>query len=152
MIYLLGWSGTECTINETIYCLIVPALNDRWQWWLWSNWWNGWLTRGPNTRRNPAPVPLCPPQIPLDLTRARTQPTMVGTKLMLMLICFQLNLKWKDAFPIWFEPVKFSSVCSACRSVSSAYWPCKMSGKLFWIHTCEHFISEMNSRSGCDYY
>jgi hypothetical protein len=30
------------------------------------------------TRRKPAPAPLCPPQIPLDQTRARTQAAAVG--------------------------------------------------------------------------
>jgi hypothetical protein len=33
-----------------------------------------------STRRKPAPVPLCPPQIPHDLTRARTRPATVGSQ------------------------------------------------------------------------
>jgi hypothetical protein len=33
-----------------------------------------------NTRRKPAPVPLCPPQIPHDLTRARTRAAAVGRR------------------------------------------------------------------------
>jgi hypothetical protein len=33
-----------------------------------------------NTRRKPAPVPLCPPQIPHDLTRARTRAAAVGSQ------------------------------------------------------------------------
>jgi hypothetical protein len=32
-----------------------------------------------STRRIPAPAPLCPPQIPLDQTRARTQAAAVGS-------------------------------------------------------------------------
>jgi hypothetical protein len=32
------------------------------------------------TRRKPAPVPLCPPQITYDLTRARTKATAVGSR------------------------------------------------------------------------
>jgi hypothetical protein len=32
------------------------------------------------TRRKSAPVPLCPPQIPYDLTWARTQATAVGSR------------------------------------------------------------------------
>jgi hypothetical protein len=31
-----------------------------------------------STRRKPAPAPLCPPQIPLDQTRARTRAAVVG--------------------------------------------------------------------------
>jgi hypothetical protein len=31
-----------------------------------------------STRRKPAPVPLCSPQIPHDLTRARTRAAAVG--------------------------------------------------------------------------
>jgi hypothetical protein len=33
-----------------------------------------------STRRNPAPVPLCPPQIPHNLTWARTQAAEVGSR------------------------------------------------------------------------
>jgi hypothetical protein len=33
-----------------------------------------------STRRKPAPVPLCPPQIPHDLTRARTRAAAVGSQ------------------------------------------------------------------------
>jgi hypothetical protein len=32
------------------------------------------------TRRKPAPVPLCPPQIPLGLTWARTRAAAVGSR------------------------------------------------------------------------
>jgi hypothetical protein len=31
-------------------------------------------------RRKPAPAPLCPPQIPLDKTRARTRASAVGSQ------------------------------------------------------------------------
>jgi hypothetical protein len=33
-----------------------------------------------STRRKPAPTPLCPPQIPYDQTRARTQAAAVGSQ------------------------------------------------------------------------
>jgi hypothetical protein len=33
-----------------------------------------------STRRKPAPVPLCPPQIPHDLNRARTRAAAVGSQ------------------------------------------------------------------------
>jgi hypothetical protein len=33
-----------------------------------------------STQRKPATAPLCPPQIPLDQTRAQTQATAVGSK------------------------------------------------------------------------
>jgi hypothetical protein len=33
-----------------------------------------------STRRKPAPVPLYPPQIPHDLTRARTRASAVGSR------------------------------------------------------------------------
>jgi hypothetical protein len=32
------------------------------------------------TRRKPAPVPLCPPEIPHDLTWARTRAAAVGSR------------------------------------------------------------------------
>jgi hypothetical protein len=34
----------------------------------------------PNTRRKPAPAPLCPPQIPHNQTRARTRAAAVGSQ------------------------------------------------------------------------
>jgi hypothetical protein len=33
-----------------------------------------------STRRKPAPAPFCPPQIPLDQTRDRTQADAVGSQ------------------------------------------------------------------------
>jgi hypothetical protein len=33
-----------------------------------------------SNRRKPAPAPLCPPQIPLDHTRARTRAAAVGSQ------------------------------------------------------------------------
>jgi hypothetical protein len=33
-----------------------------------------------STRRNPAPAPLCPPQIPFDQTQARTWAAAVGSQ------------------------------------------------------------------------
>jgi hypothetical protein len=33
-----------------------------------------------STRSNPAPVPLCPPQIPYDLTRSLTRAAVVGSQ------------------------------------------------------------------------
>jgi hypothetical protein len=39
------------------------------------------IERGnPCARRKPAPAPLCPPQIPLDQTRARTRAAAVGSQ------------------------------------------------------------------------
>jgi hypothetical protein len=37
-------------------------------------------TENRSTRRKPAPAPLCPPQIPLDQTRARTRAAAVGSQ------------------------------------------------------------------------
>jgi hypothetical protein len=42
---------------------------------------NGIMGRGNHsTRRKPAPVPICPPQIPHDLNRARTPAAAVGSR------------------------------------------------------------------------
>jgi hypothetical protein len=48
-----------------------------------------------STWRNPAPVTLCPPQIPIDQTRARTQAAAVGS---------QRLTAWAMARP-WFEVI-----------------------------------------------
>jgi hypothetical protein len=67
-----GWGETESTWYVGHCWPIVPAPGDRW-WWLWS--------RGNrSTRRKPAPVPLCPPQIPHDLTGDRTRAAAVGSQ------------------------------------------------------------------------
>jgi hypothetical protein len=57
----VGWDsplGTAATVWHT-----VPAADEIW-WWLWSIRWNE------KWQGKPAPVPLCPPQIPHVLTRA----------------------------------------------------------------------------------
>jgi hypothetical protein len=58
---------------------------------------------------------------------------------------------WK----IHFGMFSYLTSVSSLYQVSSAYWPCKVDDKPFWIHVCEHFVSEMKvvrskSRSGCD--
>jgi hypothetical protein len=58
--------------------LIVPAPNDKW--WMWSSRWNQNWQGNRSTRRKPAPVPLCPPQIPHDMTWPGTQVAAVGTR------------------------------------------------------------------------
>jgi hypothetical protein len=65
----LGTSATEWPI--------VPAPGD------YDNGEFGGIKIGKgnrSTRRKPAPVPLCPPQIPLDQTRARTRAAGVGSQ------------------------------------------------------------------------
>jgi hypothetical protein len=76
----LGWSGTESasTITEaTSGLLYSPGC-----WWMDDKCGaaGGMLGRGNrNTRRTPAPVLLCSPQIPHDLNRARTRAAAVGS-------------------------------------------------------------------------
>jgi hypothetical protein len=65
----LGTSATECPI--------VPAPDD------YDYGESGGMKIGrgnQSTRRKPAPAPLCPPQIPLDQTRARTRAAAVGSQ------------------------------------------------------------------------
>jgi hypothetical protein len=45
-----------------------------------------------STRRKPAPVPLCPPQFPHDLTSARTRAAEIGS---------QRLTAWAVAWPNW---------------------------------------------------
>jgi hypothetical protein len=58
----LSWGETEATVWP-----IAPASDDD-----WSNWWNVKWQGNRITQRKPPPVPICPPQIPQDLTRACT--------------------------------------------------------------------------------
>jgi hypothetical protein len=69
---LMDWDLSPLGTAATIWP-IVPALDDRW-WWLNSNQWNA------DCRRKPGPVPLCPPQIPHNLTQARTRVAAVGSQ------------------------------------------------------------------------
>jgi hypothetical protein len=58
---------------SSLYCghfwPIVPTPDDRWGW-LWSNWWNEDWKGNRSTMRKRTAAQLCPPQIPLDQTRA----------------------------------------------------------------------------------
>jgi hypothetical protein len=47
---------------------------------MWSNWWNENWQYKLEYWENSVPVPLRPPQIPHDLTRARTQTAAMGNK------------------------------------------------------------------------
>jgi hypothetical protein len=73
--------GTAATLWPT-----VPAPDHRWlndddyRWWPWSNRWNANSQGTQSIRRKPAPVPLCPPQIPHDLIWARTWAATVGNR------------------------------------------------------------------------
>jgi hypothetical protein len=54
----------------------------------------GMLGRGNrSTRRKPAPVPLCPRQIPHELTRARTRAAAVGSQLLTTWATVRPNLE-----------------------------------------------------------
>jgi hypothetical protein len=67
---LVSWCGERLSplgTSATIWP-ILQAPDGRWL--VWSSRWN---RRNRSTRRKPAPVPLCPPQIPRDLAWARTR-------------------------------------------------------------------------------
>jgi hypothetical protein len=68
-----------------------------------------WRSRGNrSTRRKPAPVPLCPPQIPYELTWARTRAAAVVTPTYLYVIILLRN-PLGTSFPQW-DFSLFSSV------------------------------------------
>jgi hypothetical protein len=68
--YFLGWTGTESTVTEATKWPIVPALD----------YYECAAIRGMlgTTGKTLVSIPLCPPQIPHDLIRNRTQVTAVG--------------------------------------------------------------------------
>jgi hypothetical protein len=58
-------------------CFIVSAPDDRW--WMWSSRWNeNWQGKPKNSEKT-CPVPLCPPQIPHEMTWVRTRAAAVGS-------------------------------------------------------------------------
>jgi hypothetical protein len=78
---LVSWGGVRLSplgTSATI-CPIVPDPDDRW----YECGAVGGMKIGRGnriTRRKPAPVPLCPPQIPHDLTRDRSQAAEMGSR------------------------------------------------------------------------
>jgi hypothetical protein len=76
-----------------------------------------------STRRKPVPVPLCPPQIPHDLTRARTRASAVGSRRLTV---------WAIAWPEVINLVRIArclkrveflaSLLSSLRDGLSSYW------------------------------
>jgi hypothetical protein len=72
----LWWSETEST-RYSGHCLAYCTSPG---WW-WCEAVDGMIGRGNRcTRRNPGPVPRRPPQIPHDLTLARTRAAAVGSR------------------------------------------------------------------------
>jgi hypothetical protein len=75
----VGWDWVHLVRRPLIVLLYQPRMIDdecRAVYGISIDWWNR------STRRKPAPVPLCPPQIPRDLTWARTQAAAVGSRLL----------------------------------------------------------------------
>jgi hypothetical protein len=72
-----GWGETQSTWYVGHCWPIVPAPDDRWRLWAVGGMRIGRGNR--NTRRKPAPVPLCPQQISHDLTWDRTRTAAVGS-------------------------------------------------------------------------
>jgi hypothetical protein len=66
--------------TSSIIWPIVPAPDDRW-WWVWRAVDEMRIGKGNrSTRRKSASVPLCPPQIPHDLTWDWTRAAAVGNR------------------------------------------------------------------------
>jgi hypothetical protein len=77
---LVSWGGVklEFTCTAATAWPIIPATVERW--WLWSNRWNeNWQDKQKYLEK-PSLVPLCPPQIPHDLTWAWTPAAAVGSR------------------------------------------------------------------------
>jgi hypothetical protein len=79
IIFLMGWDWVHLVLLPLFGLLYQPQMTDD------NNDDCGVIggmrinRRNRSTRRKPAPVPLCPPQIPHDLTRARTRAAAVGS-------------------------------------------------------------------------
>jgi hypothetical protein len=80
LIRIVGGGGgvqTGSIRRVSHYCPIVPAPGDC----VDGEFGGIKIGRGiRSTRRNPTPASLCPPQIPLDQTRARTRTATVGSQ------------------------------------------------------------------------
>jgi hypothetical protein len=72
------------------------------------------ISRGNRSiRKKPVPVPLCPPQIPYDLTRVRTRDSAVGSRRL---------TAWAMAWPCPFRKM-WHSALNRRRLLSSEFFP-----------------------------
>jgi hypothetical protein len=63
--------GAGVQLSPLLLPTIIGPLYQPWMirwWWMWSIWWSERL-RHRSTRCKPSAMPLCPPQVPHDLTR-----------------------------------------------------------------------------------
>jgi hypothetical protein len=65
-----------------------------------------------STRRKPAPIPLCPPHIPYDLSRTRTRASAVGSRRL---------TAWVMARPLWSSQCLCSSQQAHCSPLAALF-------------------------------
>jgi hypothetical protein len=107
-----SWGGVRLSPlgTSTTNWPTVPALDDRC--WMWSTWWDEHWQGNRSTRRKPASVPLCPPQISHDLTWYRTRATEVGSRRLTAWamarpqcrwVCHyrRLQCRYNNTLPLW---------------------------------------------------
>jgi hypothetical protein len=61
-----------------LQAIVLALVNDGW-WWVWSSRWSDWQGK-PKYSEKTCSVPLCPPQIPHDLTLAWSHTAAVGNR------------------------------------------------------------------------
>jgi hypothetical protein len=77
-----------------------------------------------STQRKPAPVPLCPSQIPHDLTWAQTWATTVGSWLL---------INWAMAWPCMEVKLTFSDQTEWSALCSTSVYP--LNSRTWWAHS-----------------
>jgi hypothetical protein len=77
---VVSWGGVRLSPLGTSANIwpIVPGPDNRW--WVWSSRWNENWQGKPKYSEKTCTVPLCPPQIPHDLTWDRTRVAAVGSR------------------------------------------------------------------------
>jgi hypothetical protein len=112
-----------------------------------------------STRRIPAPAPLCPPQIPLDQTRARTLAAAVGSQRLTswamarpyVWLCVRLGLS--EQFCNWNSPERLicrstKKKCSLCRLIGRTehligrHWYLPANWRSFFRWSSEQWVSQ----------
>jgi hypothetical protein len=72
MYILFSWAETVHLVLRPLFGLLYePQIRDD---------DNGTIDGMRSTRRKPVPVPICPPHVPHDLTRARTRAAAVASR------------------------------------------------------------------------
>jgi hypothetical protein len=109
------WNGVQPSpILLRPLLVFCPATNYDRLWWVWNSRWNAW-----HKKLKPAPVPVCPPLIPHDLTWAWTWATAVESQPQCHFVRPLSHLTWAWTWAIAVESRQLTARAMAQPRVGS---------------------------------